>query len=74
MGDVLSFRRPEEEPESETVACSRCGHQVDRAAIRCRRCGQSTIPDRPKGRSLPWWIWLGIILAITVVVGWLAGG
>jgi len=71
MGDVLPFRRPPEDPD--TQPCAGCGHAVDRAAIRCRRCGRSTIPASPKRRGLSWWMLLGIILAIAMLAGWLSG-
>jgi hypothetical protein len=71
MGEVLPFPRLPQDPDTEP--CRNCGHSVDRAAIRCRRCGTSTIPGRARSRSLPWWVLLGLILALAVVLGWIAG-
>lgn len=70
MGELLPFQRPPE-GESTTEPCPNCGHRVDRAAIRCRRCGATTLRATGKSRRMPWWILLGLILALAVVLGWL---
>lgn len=72
MGDVLPFQRPPED-DSTTEPCRKCGHQVDVAAIRCRRCGTSTVPPRALRRGMAWWLLLGLILALVVLLGLLAG-
>jgi hypothetical protein len=73
MGDVLPFRRVPDDPDEPTEPCTHCGHPVDTAAIRCRRCGKSTLPPRQMRRRIPWWVLLGLILALVVVIGWLTG-
>ena len=74
VGELLQFRRMPEDPGEPTGPCPRCGKPVDKAAIRCRRCGASTLPSSREERGLPWWIWLGILLSIAVLVGFLVGG
>ena len=75
MGEILPFRRPPpEDPGEPTAPCPRCGHPVDTAAIRCRRCGQSTLPSAPGGRGIPWWIWVGALLSLAVLVFQLLAG
>jgi hypothetical protein len=69
MGELHQFPRIPGDPGEPTKPCSRCGHPVDTAAIRCRRCGQSTLPPRSVRRGYPWWMVLGIILAIVVALG-----
>ena len=69
MGEVLPFRRIPGDPDEPTDPCSNCGQPVDRAAIRCRQCGKSTLPPRYPQRRLPWWMWLGILLAVAVLIG-----
>lgn len=71
MGDVLPFPRLPRDPDTEP--CRHCGQPVDRAAIRCRRCGASTIPGAERPRRLAWWMALGILLAVAVVLGWVIG-
>jgi hypothetical protein len=69
MGNVLPFKRIPEDPGEPTKPCSRCGHPVDTAAIRCRRCGQSTLPPRHVRFGYSWWIVVGVILAIIMALG-----
>jgi hypothetical protein len=73
MGELRPFPRTPSDPGEPTKPCSRCGHPVDTAAIRCRRCGQSTLPPRHVRSGYPWWMVLGIILAVVVVLGLLLG-
>jgi hypothetical protein len=69
MGELLPFQRPPQDPDTEP--CPNCGHQVDVAAIRCRRCGATTLRAMGKSTGIPWWLLLGILLALAVVLGWL---
>ena len=69
MGELLPFRHPPEDG-STTEPCPNCGHQVDRAAIRCRRCGATTLRATGKSRGMTWWMVLGVILALAVLLGW----
>jgi len=71
MGELLPFRRLPQDPDTEP--CRHCGRPVDRAAIRCRACGHSTIPAPAEARRLPWWLLPGIVLALAVLLGLLFG-
>jgi hypothetical protein len=73
VGDVLPFRRPEPPDLPDEIPCPRCGHDVDRARIRCPRCGASTLPAPPR-RGLPGWMWIGVLLAALVLLGWVLRG
>lgn len=72
MGEVLPFRRPELPDEPDEIPCPRCGHAVDRARIRCPRCRASLLPARPR-QGLPAWMWIGVLLAALVLLGWALG-
>jgi hypothetical protein len=47
---------------------------MSRAAIRCRHCGARfdeglvSPPSRP-----PWWLWIGVILGLAILLGGLFG-
>lgn len=65
MGNLLPFQRPEEIP------CPRCGHGVDRDRVRCTRCGAAILPGGgPPRKGLPGWMWIGVLLAALVLLGW----
>ena len=61
------------EEDEPTVSCPHCGRQIHEDAQRCPYCDQyistEDSPDGPK----PWWIILGAILCLLLVLGWLWG-
>ena len=65
MGEILPFERPETRP------CPACGRPMDVDAVRCRTCGAPIKFGDPRRRGMPWWMLLGVILALAVLLGWL---
>lgn len=60
----------EDEP---TVPCPYCGREIHEDAQRCPYCEQYiSAEDAPAGPK-PWWIVLGVILCLLMVLGWLWG-
>ncbi len=70
------FADPEGEGD-ETSPCPKCGASIHADAVRCASCGDYVTPgaatERPK-EFLPWWVWLGLLLAGALAVGLLFGG
>jgi DNA-directed RNA polymerase subunit RPC12/RpoP len=68
---------PEEGEGDEIFACPRCGAKIYADAVRCPSCGDyvtpGAAPARPRER-VPWWLWLGLLLAGAVIVGLVFGG
>jgi len=47
---------------------------MSRDAIRCRRCGARFDEGPASSPSrLPWWLWIGVILGIAILLGGLFG-
>jgi len=66
----------EDDDESfDTVACPYCTKQIHEDAVRCPHCENyiSTL-DSPRRRARPWWIMLGVVLCLIVVLIWALGG
>ncbi len=60
----------EDEP---TVPCPYCRREIHEDAQRCPYCDQYiSAEDAPAGRK-PWWIVLGVVLCLLMVLGWLWG-
>lgn len=69
MGNVLPFQRPPDGGEP-TQPCPHCGKVMDADAVRCRHCRQAVVPGGEPSlrRKTPWWVILGVILAILIVL------
>jgi hypothetical protein len=75
MGDLLKFERPLPDGGDPRRPCGRCGKPMSRDAIRCRRCGARFDEGLASSRPLiPLWLWVGVILAITILLGGLLFG
>jgi len=61
---------PDEEP---TIPCPYCRQQIHEDAQRCPACGQYlSEEDAPPARK-PWWLVLGVLLALYAVYRWIVG-
>ena len=63
----------DDEDEETTVPCPYCRRPIHEDSPRCPHCGnyiseEDTVPARK-----PWWIILGVLLALYVVYRWIAG-
>jgi len=60
----------EEEP---TLPCPQCRREIHEESQRCPYCGHYLTEEEAGSRRKPWWIILGVILALYVVYRWVAG-
>lgn len=70
--DLDNFEYPEEDDDDGsdlTIPCPYCEEPVYEEAECCPSCGKYlSREDAP--RRLPWWLILGLILSIAVVLRW----
>ena len=63
----------DEDDDEPTVPCPYCRREIHEDAQRCPYCEQYiSAEDAPAGRK-PWWIVLGVVLCLLMVLGWLWG-
>jgi hypothetical protein len=63
---------PDEDDEEPTAECPHCHEPVFDQAERCPHCGwYISEEDTPPARR-PWWIALGVVLALIAVYLWVA--
>lgn len=59
--------------DESTMPCPYCRREIHEDAQRCPYCDQYiSAEDAPTGPK-PWWIILGVILCLLLVLGWLWG-
>ncbi len=56
-----------------TVRCPGCKKFIDEEAEQCPRCGiYITAEEAPAERRFPWWVSIGIVLALVgIIYGWI---
>jgi len=55
----------------ESIECPACGREIYEGAEQCPRCGQYLSEEEETQRAgKPVWIWVGIILAMMGMLGW----
>jgi len=59
-----------ERDDDETTPCGSCGRAIYEGADRCPRCGEYRVAHAAAKRSLPAWIWIGIVAALAVLLIW----
>lgn len=56
--------------EAGVFWCPKCGAEMYGDASRCPTCGNYVTPGARPSSGLPWWIWVGLILAgLTLLAG-----
>ena len=61
----------EEDEDEETVPCPYCLRPVYEDAERCSACGRYlSREDAGRPRRHPWWLIVGVLLCLAVVLGW----
>ena len=60
----------EDEP---TIPCPGCRREIHEESQRCPYCGQYILEEDVSAGRKPWWIILGVLLALLVIWSWLAG-
>jgi hypothetical protein len=71
--DEFEGGEPEYHPEADDPGvfwCPHCGSEMYGDSMRCPKCGDYVTPGRLPSGSMPWWMWLLLIL---VGIGMLAG-
>jgi uncharacterized paraquat-inducible protein A len=63
----------ESEEEDDLAPCPSCRAMIYAEADRCPRCGDYVTPGTARARSKPWWMWLGIALALLILLSWAFG-
>jgi hypothetical protein len=62
---------PDDDPEP-TVACPYCRREIHEDAQRCPYC-EKYISNYDAPRHKPWWLLIGIVIALYVVYRWIVG-
>ena len=60
---------PEGGDDDDLDACPRCGRLIFDDSVRCPRCG--TYVTREEPGSKPWWVVLGVLVCLALVVYWI---
>ncbi len=60
--------------QDDVVSCSSCAAEIYAGADRCPKCGEYVVAHAARPReSLPWWLFLGIVLTLAAIAGWIFG-
>jgi hypothetical protein len=75
-GDVEDYEYPDEgdagaDGDGETVPCPYCREPVYEDAERCPGCGNYLSREDAPGPRKPAWVVAGVLLCLTVLLGWL---
>jgi len=67
---------PDDDPESavDTVPCPFCKGQVYEDAEWCPTCRNYLFYDGSLGRQKPWWLVVGVVVCLLVVLYWILRG
>jgi hypothetical protein len=57
--------------DDPTVPCPYCGKEVYDDSPRCPHCGQYISEEDAPPRRTPWWIILGVLLCLCVILVWI---
>lgn len=63
---------PDEDDEDPTAECPHCHEPVFDQAERCPHCGWYISEEDAAPARRPWWIVLGVVLALVAVYLWVA--
>jgi len=59
--------------DDDTIPCPHCKRQIYEDSDRCPHCGNYISGEDAAPARKPWWIIVGIILALCVVYWWIVG-
>ena len=62
----------QQEDEETTIPCPYCRRQIYEESQRCPYCGEYIVEDDAAAAHKPWWIIVGVLLALLVVYQWIA--
>jgi hypothetical protein len=67
------FEGGEDDDEEPTVACPYCGREIHEDAQRCPYCEKYISAEDSSGPRKPWWIIVGVIVCLYVMLRWAFG-
>ena len=71
LDDEFDEDYPDEEDGEPTVPCPYCKRDIHEDAQRCPYCEQYISEEDAPAGSRSWWIIVGVILALGIVLSWL---
>jgi hypothetical protein len=63
----------DDEDDEPTIRCPYCKREIHEDAQRCPYCEQYISAEDSASPRKPWWIVLGVILALAIILGWMLG-
>jgi hypothetical protein len=60
----------DQDNEQETYPCPYCGKEVYEDAERCPRCEKYISGEDATTTRKPWWFVVALVLALTMLLGW----
>ncbi len=70
--DLHPAEFPDEEADDDTTPCPNCRASIYEGSEQCPACGHYLTEEGPGRR--PWWIIVGLALALAMAFGWALGG
>lgn len=61
------------DPDDATVPCPFCGEEIYEEAQRCAECGRYLSDENAPSQRKPWWIVVGALVCIVIVLAWVLG-
>jgi hypothetical protein len=63
-----------DDDESVTIPCPYCRRQIHEDAERCPYCEQYISAEDSPALGKPWWIVLGVVLCLVILLWWVVAG
>jgi hypothetical protein len=60
----------DEDEDNVTIPCPYCRRQIHEDAERCPYCEQYISAEDAPAQAKPWWIVLGVVLCLVVLLWW----
>lgn len=60
----------DDDEEATEIECPHCGREIYDDTEQCPYCGQYLSDTSLVSRSMPWWVWLGLVGAAVAVLSW----
>jgi hypothetical protein len=64
----------DEDEDDVTIPCPYCRRQIHEDAERCPYCEQYISAEDAPAQAKPWWIVLGVVLCLVVLLWWVVAG
>jgi len=72
-GDDYEDEFDDEDDEEATVACPYCRREIHEDSQRCPYCEQYISQEDAPAAGKPWWIIVGVIVCLLLLLGWIIG-